>query len=177
MWDSIAPSAGTRKKGRGQVRASRDSGVGGQGDSCNTRGGGGSPGRPEPGAQLVPTSRVPATQSPARSWWKPCSCESAWECHSGGLHPHSAGPQHLCSDLEFLKPGLEWSRPAAWPWVTAPGSGLELDSEPSAAPQAGSRDSQGRPSTAHVYRHKSHSSLHAPMRQAALGATEVGIWG
>ena len=133
------------------------------------------PGRPEPGAQLVPTSRVPATQSPARSWWKPCSCESAWECHSGGLHPHSAGPQHLCSDLEFLKPGLERSRPAAWPWVTAPGSGLELDSEPSAAPQAGSRDSQGRPSTAHVYRHKSHSSLHAPMRQAALGATEVGI--
>lgn len=118
------------------------------------------PGRPEPGAWLVPSSRVLATQSPARSWWKPCSCESAWGGCSGGLHPNSSGPQNLCSDLEFWKPGLERSRPAVWPWVTAPRSGLELDSELSVAPQAGSRDSQGRPSTAHVYRSKSHSSMH-----------------
>ena len=56
---------------------------------------------PEPGAQLVPTSRVPAPRSPTRSWWKPCWCESAWGGRSGGLQPHNAGPQHLRSDLEF----------------------------------------------------------------------------
>ena len=126
------------------------------------------PVRPEPGAQLVPTSRVPAPRSPTRSWWKPCWCESAWGGRSGGLQPHNAGPQHLRSDLEFWKPGLKRSRPGAWPWVvtwaeeppTAPRSGLELDSKPSTAPQAGSRDSQGRPSTAYVYRCEYHSSRH-----------------
>lgn len=66
----------------------------------------------------MPTSRVPAAWSPTRSWWKPCWCESAKGGRSRGLQPHNAGPQHLRSDLEFWKPGLEWSRSGAWPWVT-----------------------------------------------------------
>lgn len=108
-----------------------------------------------PSSQCWPLSHLPgAGGSHAR--------ESAWGRCSGRPAPQQLwAPAPL--PLTWSSGSQAWrrSRPAVWPWSHGPRSGLELDSELYPWPhRLESRDSQGRPSTAHVYRSKSHSSMH-----------------